>query len=307
MPAPRAVSKAFLRYRSVASDYRQARLARLRAAQNADGGWGYFPKRHSWLEPTCYALLALHKDAGSEQAWRRGWELVRSWQLADGSWKPSANVATSGWATALCVTLHCVQGLFDQPFHRGAEWMLQTRGSEGSLLERAINLVRPLPVEYDRRFKGWPWHPETTSWVEPTAHSVLALKKSAAKLPGAAARIEEAERMMADRRAKDGGWNYGNRRVLNVDLPSFPETTAIALLGLQGSKVVDLEPALLLAGRHLRQTRSPLAKAWLGISLRNFGRDLPPPAASEPGDDLLLAALEALAYPQGGHQWLKAG
>ena len=36
----------------------ESRLALLKATQNPDGGWGYFPGKPSWLEPTAYALLA---------------------------------------------------------------------------------------------------------------------------------------------------------------------------------------------------------------------------------------------------------
>ena len=39
--------------------YLQSRLEFLRKTQNTDGGWGYFPGKQSWLEPTAYAMLAL--------------------------------------------------------------------------------------------------------------------------------------------------------------------------------------------------------------------------------------------------------
>mgnify|MGYP003352936601 CR=1 FL=1 len=45
--------------------YLNTRLEALRAAQNPDGGWGYFPGKESWLEPTAYAAMALHGDAAS--------------------------------------------------------------------------------------------------------------------------------------------------------------------------------------------------------------------------------------------------
>lgn len=112
--------------------------------------------------------------------------------------------------------------------------------------------------------------------------------------------------MMLDRRSPDGGWNYGNRRVLRTDLPSYPETTAVALLGLQGSLLMeDRNGAVAAAEKHLLETKSRLAKAWLTISLRNYGRDVALSAAETPPDDLMVAALEALACPNGGHQWLK--
>ena len=44
--------------------------------QNGDGGWGYFAGKRSWLEPTVYALLALHGRQKSAE-WQKGWNLLR--------------------------------------------------------------------------------------------------------------------------------------------------------------------------------------------------------------------------------------
>ncbi|MBL8173281.1 MAG: terpene cyclase/mutase family protein [Bryobacterales bacterium] len=289
-------------------DVHQARLSRLRARQNHDGGWGYFPGKQSRLEPTCYALLALYGDRPSGDAWMRGWSLIRSWQQEDGGYRPGAEIQVSSWATALVVTLHCVHGTYDGRFQKAVAWLLGSRGIEGSWVERALGLVMRMPVEYDRRHKGWPWNTDTASWVEPTAHSVLALKKAAGKVenPALRERVTEGEKMMLDRRSPDGGWNYGNKRVMRTDLPSYPETTAVALLGLQGSLLLeDPNAAVAAAEKHWRETRSRLAKAWLTISLRNYGKDVPLGAEAEPDEDVMITALEALACPNGGHQWLK--
>lgn len=288
------------------NDFRQARLDFLRSAQNADGGWGYFPGKQSWLEPTCYSLLALYEGEAASKPWSRGWDLISSWQQPDGGFRPAAAVTNSCWATALVVSIHCVRGTDDASFRRAIGWMLGIKGTEGQWLERTVNAIRLMPVEYDRRWKGWPWIPESSSWIEPTAHSLLALKKAASKVSHSSVneRIAEAERMLMDRRSSDGGWNYGNRRVLKTDLPSYPETTGIALLGLQGSRSLDLTSAREAAQKHLETTRSPLARAWLSISLRNLGADLPE-QDSPATEDVMMTALEAIASPNGGHQWLK--
>ena len=46
--------------------------------------------------------------------------------------------------------------------------------------------------------------------------------------------IEDAANFFRDRESVGGGWNYGNREVLGVDLPPFVQTTAITLVGLSG-------------------------------------------------------------------------
>ena len=87
----------------------------LRQSQNADGGWGYFPGKQSWLEPTFYAAVALDGEPAADRAW----ELLKSWQGADGGWRPSADVQVASWGTALCVTLAQARGEFGEPFQKG--------------------------------------------------------------------------------------------------------------------------------------------------------------------------------------------
>jgi hypothetical protein len=190
--------------------------------------------------------------------------------------------------------------------------MLNTIGAEGSFLGRIANFLHPEQVDIDASLQGWPWRPENASWVEPTAHALVALKKiekyrvPVPNLLSLRARVEAGEKMLIDRRCGDGGWNYGNKRVWNTPLPSYPETTALALLGLQGRSATEFKTSLDAAALWIRETPSPLAKAWLSISLRNWG--LPVETAEvSPSEDILLSALQALAEPDGGHQLLNPG
>ena len=292
------------------TDALSSRLDFLRSTQNPDGGWGFFPGKQSWLEPTAYALMALHADSASQANFERGWNLMRSWQLPDGSWQPCAAVRKPHWSTALCVTLHCLRGVHDDPLRRGVAWLLDTSGIENRLKYRMAHFVSPSIVELDPSFKAWPWLPGCSSWIEPTAHALVALKKvsrsSATWLPDVPvrARIGMGEQMILERRCSDGGWNYGNRKVLGTDLPSYPETTALALLGLSQGRIdkssrnpaLDLSAPLALALRQWQTTRSPLARAWLAVSLRSHNVPMPA-AAPRPfaSPDTVLAALEIIA------------
>src|SRR5262249_32018683 len=181
------------------------RLEFLRTTQNPDGGWGFFPGKQSWLEPTAYALMALHGDASSAQNFDRGWGLMRSWQLPGGGWRPSARVSGPPWTTALAVTLHCLRGVRDDLFRRGVNWLLETSGSENGLKFRLVHKLRPSVVELDPSFKAWPWRPGNSSWIEPTAHSLVALKKASGAQTGSRLRerISSGERMILDRRCSD--------------------------------------------------------------------------------------------------------
>ena len=221
----------------------------------------------------------------------------------------SADVSSANWTTALCITLYLTRNVQDEAFTRGVRWMLNTIGAEGSFLHRVANLLHPEQVDIDASVQGWPWRPENSSWVEPTAHALVALKKiqqnevAVPNLLSLNARVAAGEKMLLDRRCGDGGWNYGNKRVWNAPLPSYPETTALALLGLQGRPISELRSSLDAAERWSRETPSPLAKAWLSICLRNWGLPVEP-AFPEPSTDVLLNALEVLAETGGGHQLL---
>ncbi|MFN0103411.1 MAG: prenyltransferase/squalene oxidase repeat-containing protein [Bryobacteraceae bacterium] len=290
----------------MAGTYRTERVEALVASQNTDGGWGYFAGKRSWLEPTVYGLLALH-DQMEQPHWRRGWELVRSWQLPDGSWRPNEQVVESHWSTALAVTLHCARQAFDDKFHRGVDWLLDQRGEESTNLSRFLGLFVANNIGHDRKFSGWPWLPGTTSWIEPTSHALVALKRAAPRITGGnlRRRVTLAEGMILRRRCADGGWNYGSRAALGVDLPSYPETTALALLGLQSCGEADLSHDLVRARELWRECKSPLGRAWLAISLRNFGVDLPEDDRQLSKNDTLATALEALSAPSGGHAFLR--
>ena len=291
----------------MAESYLGARLSALRQSQNADGGWSYFPNKNSWLEPTIYAALALH---GSPEA-DRAWALVKQWQNPDGGWRPAADVELSHAVTALGVTAAVARGEMGDGTRRGVAWLLGTAGNEASMARRVLlGIGRVLGAVQDDRdlsMKGWPWKEGTASWVEPTSHALVALKQAALKQSRMESselkdRVRLGEGMLMDVRAKDGGWNYGNRTARGEDLRSYPETTGIALMGLQGRS--DLGKAFDLAKQMLGETTSPMAKAWLTIAMRVNGVAVAEPSG-ELTPDTLITALEALAAGDGNHRLLQ--
>jgi hypothetical protein len=295
---------------SVGSVYLESRREFLRASQNPDGGWGYFPGKQSWLEPTAYAMLALHGISEADGAVDRAWKLVASWALPDGSVRPGAEVEDGTWVTALLVTLACVRGDYDQNTARSVGWLLRVAGAEHNLLMRAFSYFNLLKTKLDVSHTGWPWRDGNASWIEPTALTLVALKKAATHFPSAELnhRLQEGEELMLARRCSDGGWNSGNPNVLNFELPSYPESTGLALMGLQGRSAGELAGPLAVARRLRAETKSRLAQAWLGIALRLHGES--PTAADEeskPSGDIMLAALEMLAHPQGNYRLLATG
>jgi len=282
-------------------DSLRQRLDVLERTQNEDGGWGYFPGKATWMEPTVYAVLALDGQR-SLGPLERAWELIASWQLPDGSWRPCMAVEGPGtWVTALGVHLCCWRGEFGQPFRRAVKWLLNTEGREGSWVLRAIAKLQPGGADNDLSQTGWPWLRGASSWIEPTTQTILALRKAAARYSGVEARVRDAEGFILSRRCADGGWNYGSRRALGIDLPSYPETTALALLGLQARQAeLGFSAAEYLQWVLENKARTRMGRAWLSIALRNLGGRAPVPKG-DADDDVFLAALEALAHPDGNH------
>jgi hypothetical protein len=290
--------------------YLDPRLEFLRKSQNADGGWGYFPGKQSWLEPTTYASLALHGTAAYDASLDRAWKLIRSWQTPDGSTRPSGQVEGGTWVAAHVVTLASVRGVYDDNVRRSVDWMLSVVGAEHNLLMRTAAALHLLKTKLDVSHAGWPWREGNAAWIEPTVHTLVALKKVSAKYQKSDLehRVREGEALVLSRRCSDGGWNCGNPNVLNFDLPSYPETTGLALLGLQGRSTAELSGPLSVAGRFREETKSSLAKAWLTIALRCHGEKPSAPVGDgkAPGD-IMLAALEALGHPDGNYRLLGTG
>lgn len=286
------------------SSYLQSRLEFLCRVQNADGGWGYFPGKASWLEPTAYAILALHGTPGGSPAIGHAWQLVASWQSPDGSWRPSSLVRHGTWVTALALTLYCVREIYDVHFRKAVDWLLHATGVESTFSMRTASFFHLLSTDVDVNHKAWSWSPGNASWIEPTAHALIALKKvpSQHRTHDYSYRIREGESMILGRRGSDGGWNCGNPNVLKTELPSYPETTALAMLGLQGHQAEGLVDA----GKRFRaQSKSSLANAWLAIALRCYGESPPVEERIRTSPDVMLAALEALGDPEGNYRLLQ--
>ena len=288
----------------MADSYLGVRLDILRRSQNPDGGWSYYSGKQSWLEPTFYGALALHGDPAADRAW----SLIKSWQQPDGSWPPTAGAAISGWGGALCLTLAHLRGEVDGTYLKGLAYLLKTAGTESELWRRALARVGLLNPGRNLSLKGWPWKEGTSSWVEPTAHTLIALKKAYAVVPAPelTERIQSGEALLLDVRCKDGGWNFGSPWTLGEDQRSYPETTALALLGLQGR--AEAGSSVDLAKRWLPETPSSLARAWITIALRLHGAAVPEaltPLTGQGSPDLMVVALEALGAADGNYRFLK--
>jgi len=255
-----------------------ARLAEtLRSSVNGDGGWGYFPGKASRIEPTSWAILAL-LDSGATTA--DGGSLnaalarIAGWQRADGLLAdvPAAppNLAFSGLAAIVIYRALAMHRADARRHGQVADALLS-----GILATKGSRFARAKQARQNNQLMGWPWNDGAFSWVEPTSWCLLALKKTAARPPraGAAERIAEAERMLADRCCLSGGWNYGNSNVLGKELFPYVSTTAVALLALQNRRELPEVARSLawLAGNWTREV-SAMASSLALMAMRLYGR-----------------------------------
>ena len=126
----------------------------------------------------------------------------------------------------------------------------------------------------------------THGWTEPTAWGLLALRRLR---PTATDRIDDALAMFAERECVGGGWNYGSRIVLGVELRPYVQTTGLALLALGPLTPELTRRGLALLGRAWRsESAGSLSLAVTCTALRSFGAS---------GADDALGSLRATRDP----------
>jgi hypothetical protein len=166
-------------------------------------------------EPEATSLMVLAFD----DAEGRGW--LSSAQLPDGSSGLRAGAVFRDVTALAALALPA-----GDPRERALDRVVATAG---------VNGPDPTIVA-----AGWPWTDDAHGWVEPTAWGLLALRR---ERPTARSRIDDAIALLGERECVEGGWNYGSRTTLGVDLVPFVQTTALALLAIG-----DEEPSLVARG-----------------------------------------------------------
>jgi hypothetical protein len=241
-------------------------LTALQEARNPDGGWGYYPHHDNRLEPTIWASLAIarHVEQAPDLTVLEHWRAKDGW-LVEGPAIDPVNYAFNALAGL---------AFLERPEDIGRA------GALGRLLigAKGIALTQSPALRQDNSLQAWPWIDQTFSWVEPTAWCVLLLKKchGVVELPGAADRIEVAERLIRDRSCKDGGWNYGSSNVYGQELYPYVPTTAITLLAMQDRRsdpVITRAVHYLAANATTEQSAMALALALIAGTIYGFPLD----------------------------------
>ena len=216
-------------------------------------------------------------------------------QNPDGGWQPFARDRQGCGLTGLAVlTLNTLA----QPkgIEPAIEWLLRCRGREAHWLFNWKFHATDTRVRFDPDKFGWPWQPDTASWIVPTAFSLLALKQS---FPGCrSARVRDriglGVAMLFDRACPQGGWNAGNGVVYGVAMRPHLDATALALLALRGERHNDLIARSLAWLRDEAQVcAAPWSLAWCVLTMDAY--ELPAGWAQERLEAMSLDELDDTA------------
>ena len=253
-------------------------LAELALRQLPCGGWAALASSSQpAIEPTCYSALALGSVPISNA--ERAQEFLLHTQNPNGSWPAFAGDDQSGaWVTSLAL-----MSLRDLPAAiparlKGFHWLMNCAGREADWFWKWKFRTADRKVRFDPDKFGWPWIPNTVSWVVPTAFAVLALNQLPCSCGGferVALRIERGIDMLLDRACPQGGWNAGNGLVYGVPMTAHADDTAIALLALSDRR----QEAVVQSGvQYLEQVAptltAPWSLAWAILALAAYGRPI---------------------------------
>jgi len=252
--------------------------------QNKDGSWGFSPGKAGAIEPTAYALMSLIEEAGAREAIERSVMFLRKTQTPRGAWAVSTQDSEdAAWATALAGIALLEFRECQRVCRTAAEFVISSfEKHPRPWILRVADWMRSFDGSYvEENLRGWKWTPETANWVEPTSYAVLFLKKflqssASSSSPQASSRdinpvIAEAESLLYQRMCKEGGWNYGNARVLGEELRPYPLTTAITLIALQDLSGPDCKKSLGYLQREVPHERSALALCMAVLCFNLYG------------------------------------
>ena len=243
--------------------------------QLPEGGWPFSSHTaQSAIEPTALSLLALPSNSVQERDAAIRF-LLRT-QNANGSWPAfSGDDGGGSGLTGLALyalTRCCAQGMTT---NRAIQWLTESRGWESHWLWKWKFRTSDRHVHFDPDKFGWPWIPETASWVVPTAYSILALKYSRgiSQQDLVHLRIRHGVEMLYDRICPKGGWNAGNGVVYGFPLAPHADATALALVSLLNEPRNDFITASLdWLERRAETCFAPWSLAWTLLALDAFGR-----------------------------------
>ena len=201
------------------------------------GGWSHSGTQFA-TEPTAWALLALYSCPWASSATEQGLTALMLRQQPAGLWPAVGDGAGANfWDTAMAINTLVIIGANPKTFRASLDALVHCRPLEASWLVRLKFRLSDRQVRFDPTKYGWPWVPDTVSWVAPTSMALITLERTRRRgLAGGSEldnRLRLGTEMLLDRACAGGGWNAGNALVYGVPLRPHIDATAIALAALR--------------------------------------------------------------------------
>lgn len=250
----------------------------LAARQLPNGGWpALSSSSQASLEASALAHLALAPDSG--QVADQATNFLLNVQNPNGSWPAFLGDDHVGsWTTSL--VLIALRSAVEASGQRaqGGEWLIRSAGKESSWFWKWKFRTTDRHVRFDPDKFGWPWLPDTNSWVVPTAFAIRALTQPGAESSEVSKRrVELGTKMLLDRCCPGGGWNAGNGIVYGCPMAPHPDDTAIALLALSSNAREAIVTASLdWLASVAPNLSAPWSLAWSILALATHQRPIDP-------------------------------
>jgi hypothetical protein len=250
-------------------------LEELMKRQLPSGGWAArIDSRQAALEASCLAALVAGLRPDARQ---RVQHFLLHVQNSNGSWPAFVgDDPDGGWVTSLALMALGDHVPAAAARLRGFRWLIDCTGKESHWLWRWKFLTSDRHVRFDPHKYGWPWFPETVSWVVPTSFAILALEQlplPCGRLIHVEERLDRAIEMLIDRACPDGGWNAGNGVVYGAPLAPHVDDTAVALVAVaKGKKDPVFERSLKWLENSTQDLSAPWSLSWAILALAAHAR-----------------------------------
>jgi hypothetical protein len=198
-------------------------------------------------------------------------------QAPNGLWPAVGDGAVGGnfWATAMAVNALMIFGAAPGTLAASLDALLHCRPLEASWLVRLRFRFSDRQVRFDPTKYGWPWVPDTVSWVVPTSMVLIALEraKNQGLIHGSEMwnRLNLGADMLLDRACPEGGWNAGNGIVYGVPLRPHIDATALALAALRFHYHLPIVHSSLTWMLNRMDCPSAYSLAWVILAAAAYG------------------------------------
>ncbi|MBI1785528.1 terpene cyclase/mutase family protein [Candidatus Sumerlaeota bacterium] len=235
----------------------------IRQCANPEGG--FLPRRRVIAprpDATAWGIIALAASSNNEDTLLPHRNQLAAIQSPDGRVAISPENADAFWTTALAILAWHGSPQHSEARSKAVDFVLKTEGIRH--LKTADS-----PLAHDSSLLGWPWIIGTSSWAEPTALCIIALRAAGF---GNHDRVLQGIELLINRQISTGGWNYGNTAVYDQTLKPMTNSTGLVLNALAGRvDAAKIESSLNYLKGEIATLRSPQSLGWGILGLGAWG------------------------------------